>query len=141
MNPLIIRQRAAQATIDRFQGKPLQLGKNDCARMAIFCLKKLGLKVSLLSFGPYKTEMGAAKVLKDLGFANLTEAVDGLGLPRIAPAMCLPGDIMALPADQDGNVALAVAVGNGRVLAFWEGAGGVCAVVQPLQYSHAWRAI
>lgn len=141
MNPLILRQQAAQATIDRFQGKPLELGKNDCARMTIFCLKKLGLKVSLLKFGPYKTEMGAAKVLKDLGFGNLPEAVDALGLPRIAPAMCLPGDIMALPADHDGNVALAVAVGNGRALAFWEGAGGVCSIVQPLQYSHAWRAI
>lgn len=138
MNPLIRRQQAAQATIDRFQGKPLELGKNDCARMATFCLKKLGVKVSLLKLGPYKTEIGAAKVLRDLGFANLTEAVDALGLPRIAPAMALPGDILALRA-ADG-VALTVAVGNGRVLGFWE-AAGVCTVFQPIEFETAWRSI
>ena len=96
MNPLMLRQQAAQATIDRFQGRPLALGKDDCVRMTVFCLKKLGVKFSLLKIGPYKTEIGAAKVLKDLGFAGITEAVDALGLPRIAPAMCLPGDSMAL---------------------------------------------
>jgi hypothetical protein len=74
MNPLILRQAAAQATIDRFQGKPLTLGKDDCVRMTVFCLKRLGVKFSLLKIGPYRTEIGAAKVLKDLGFANITEA-------------------------------------------------------------------
>ena len=140
MNPLVLRQQAAQATVDRFQGKPLQLGKNDCARMAVFCLRQLGVKFSLLKIGPYKTEIGAAKVLKDLGFASITEAVDALGLPRIAPAMCLPGDIMTLKAAGSDDVALAVAVGNGRALGFWEGAG-VCAVFQPVEYDTAWRSI
>jgi hypothetical protein len=140
MNPLILRQQAAQATIDRFQGRPLALGKDDCVRMTVFCLKKLGVKFSLLKIGPYKTEIGAAKVLKDLGFAGITEAVDALGLPRIAPAMCLPGDIMALKAAGSDDVALAVAVGNGRALAFWE-AAGVCVVIQPLEYETAWRSI
>lgn len=140
MNPLILRQSAAQATIDRFQGLPLQLGKDDCVRMTIFCLKKLGVKVSLLKIGPYKTEIGAARVLKALGFDSITEAVDALGLPRIAPAMCLPGDIMTLKAAGSHDVALAVAVGNGRVLGFWE-AAGVCTVFQPLEYDTAWRSI
>jgi hypothetical protein len=140
MSALILRQQAAQATIDRFQGKPLQLGKNDCARMAVFCLRQLGVKFSLLKIGPYKTEIGAAKVLRDLGFASITEAVDALGLPRIAPAMCLPGDIMTLKAVGSDDVALAVAVGNGRVLGFWETAG-VCAVFQPVEYGTAWRSI
>lgn len=140
MNPLILRQAAAQATIDRFQGLPLQLGKDDCVRMTIFCLKKLGVKVSLLKISPYKTEIGAARVLKALGFDSITEAVDALGLPRIAPAMCLPGDIMTLKAAGSHDVALAVAVGNGRVLGFWE-AAGVCTVFQPLEYGTAWRSI
>ena len=140
MNPLVRRQLAAQMTIDRFQGKPLQLGKNDCARMAVFCLKKLGVKFSLLKIGAYKTEIGAAKVLRDLGFASITDAVDALGLPRIAPAMCLPGDILTLKAAGSHDVALVVAVGNGRVLGFWE-AAGVCTVFQPLEYDTAWRSI
>jgi len=137
---MVRRQRAAQATIDRFSGKALAYGKDDCARMAVFCLKKLGVKVSLLKAGTYKSELGAARVLKGLGFDSLSDAVDGLGLPRIAPAACLPGDIMALPTD-DGQIGLAVAVGNGRVLAFWAGAGGLCTVIQPLKFAHAWRAI
>ncbi len=141
MNPMIRRQQAAQATVDRFLGKPLSYGKDDCARMAVFCLKQMGVKVSLLKAGSYSSPRGAARVLKSLGHDSLSSAVDAIGLPRIAPAMCLAGDIMALPADDNGSVALAVAVGNGRALAFWGGADGTCAIIQPLEYSHAWRAI
>lgn len=140
MNPMIRRQQAAQATIDRFQGRPLAYGRDDCVRMTVFCLRKLGVKVSLLKAGAYRSEIGAARALKRTGFASLSEAVDAQGLPRIAPAMALPGDIVALPAP-DGQVGLAVAVGNGRVLAFWEGAGGICTVVQPLEFACAWRTL
>jgi len=141
MNPMLRRQQAAQATIDRFSGKPLALGKDDCARMTVFCLKKLGVKVSLLKAGSYRSEMGAARVLKKLGHDSMSDAIDSLGLPRIAPAMCLPGDIMALPTEDGSDFGLAVAVGNGRVLAFWGGAGGVCTVIQPVKFGHAWRSI
>lgn len=140
MNPMIRRQQAAQATIDRFQGKPLVLGRDDCARMTVFCLKKLGVKVSLLKAGSYKSEMGARRVLKKLGHDSLSDAIDSLGLPRIAPAMCLPGDIMSLKAAGSHADALVVAVGNGRVLGFWE-AAGICTVFQPVEYGLAWRSI
>lgn len=140
MNPMIRRQLAAQATIDRFQGKPLVLGRDDCARMTVFCLKKLGVKVSLLKAGSYRSETGAARVLKKLGHDSLSDAIDSLGLPRIAPAMCLPGDILSLKAAGSHSVALVVAVGNGRVLGFWE-AAGVCTVFQPVEYDLAWRSI
>jgi hypothetical protein len=141
MNPLIHRQQAAQATVDRFSGKPLAYGRDDCVRMSAFCLKQLGVKASLLKAGTYKSELGAARALKRAGYDTLSDAVDALGLPRIAPAMCLPGDLMALPSDDPARIGLAVALGNGRVLAFWEGAGSVCTVVQPLIYAHAWRSI
>lgn len=141
MNPMIRRQQAAQATIDRFLGKPLAYGKDDCARMAVFCLRQLGVKVSLLKAGSYSSHLGSVRVLKKLGFDSLSEAVDALGLPRIAPASALAGDLLALPSPRPDEFGLAVAVGNGRVLAFWEGAGGVCTVIQPLQYAHAWRVI
>lgn len=141
MTSLIRRVAAAQATVDRFSGKPLAYGKDDCVRMSAFCLRKLGVKASLLKAGTYKSELGAARVLKKMGHATLSDAVDALGLPRIAPAMCLPGDLMALPSDDPDRFSLSVAVGNGRVLAFWSGAGGVCTVVQPLIYAHAWRSV
>lgn len=141
MTSLILRVEAAQATVDRFSGKPLVYGQDDCARMAAFCLRQLGVSAPLLKGGAYKTELGAARALKRAGYATLSDAVDALGLPRIAPASCLPGDLMALPSDDPDRIGLAVALGNGRVLAFWEGAGGLCTVVQPLIYAHAWRSI
>lgn len=134
---MIKRQQAAQATIDRFSGKPLDYGKDDCARMGAFCLKHLGVKVSLLKAGSYSSELGAARVLKKLGHASLSDAIDSLGLPRIAPAMCLPGDIMALPAERFGG-ALMVAVGNGRVFGYFDGR---FQVGQPLLFEAAWRSI
>ena len=79
MNPMIRRQQAAQATVDRFLGKPLSYGKDDCARMAVFCLKQLGVKVSLLKAGTYSSPRGAARVLKSLGHDSLSSAVDAIG--------------------------------------------------------------
>ncbi|SFS42172.1 DUF6950 family protein [Brevundimonas viscosa] len=140
MSPMIRRVEAVQATIDRFRDKPLKLGTDDCVRMAAFALRKQGVRASLLKAGSYSSEAGARRVMKRLGYETLAEAVDALGLPRIAPAMALPGDILTLPAADGSDLALAVAVGNGRVLGFWE-AAGVCTVFQPLRYDAAWRSI
>lgn len=136
-HPLVRRQIAAQMTIDRFQGKPLVYGMDDCARMTAFCLRKLGVKVSLLKAGPYKTELGAARVLKKMGHDSLSDAIDALGLPRIAPAMCLTGDVLALPTE-NGGVALYVSVGNGRAFGLIDGG---FAVGQPSHFVTAWRSI
>ena len=134
---LIRRQQATQATVDHFQGKPLAYGKDDCARMVAFCLKRLGLKVSLLKAGSYSSELGAAKALKRLGYGSLVEAVDAHGLPRIAPAKAVLGDILALPAERFGG-ALMIAVGNGRAFGYFDGR---FQVGQPLLFEAAWRTI
>lgn len=137
MHPMIRRQLAVQATIERFAGKPLAYGKDDCARMVAFCLKRQGLKTSLLAGGRYSSALGAAKALKRLGHANLPAAVDALGLPRIAPAMTINGDLLALPAETFGG-ALMIAVGNGRAFGYFD---GQFQVGQPLIYQTAWRSI
>jgi hypothetical protein len=139
-NPMIRRIEAVEATIARFQGKPLKYGRDDCVRMSAFVLRKLGVKTPLLKAGTYSSEISARRAMKKMGFATLPEAVDAVGLPQIAPALALPGDILALKADHGDDVALAVAVGNGRALGFWEGAG-VCTVFQPLAFETAWRSI
>ena len=94
--------------------------------------------MSLLKAGSYSSARGAARALVRLGVKDLCEAMDLLGLPRIAPAMALPGDIIALAGPE--GPALTVAVGNGRVLGFYE-AAGVCTVLQPHEYLTAWSAI
>lgn len=139
-NPMVRRVDAVQATIDRFRDKPLKLGTDDCVRMAAFALRKQGVKASLLKAGSYSSETGARRAMKRLGYETLADALDALGLPRIAPAACLPGDILSLRAADGDDLALAVAVGNGRALGFWE-AAGVCTVFQPLAYHAAWRSI
>ena len=136
-SPMPRRVAAVEATLARFQGRPLTYGRDDCTRMAAFCLRRLGVRAPLLKAGSYSSALGAAKAMKRLGFDTLDQAVDALGLPRIAPAMCLPGDLLALPAEQLG-VALMIAVGNGRAFGYFDGR---FQVGQPLIYDAAWRSI
>lgn len=137
MHPMIRRQRAAQACIDRFAGKAYQPGRHDCVKLAAHALRAMGHKVRPLKGVTWSSETGALKALRRTGFANLSDAVDAQGLPRIAPAMLLPGDLVGMPSDGEGfDVALMVAVGNGRIIGF---SGGVGAVFQPLSIVCAWR--
>lgn len=141
-NPMIRRVAAAQACIDRFSGKPYALGQRDCIKLTGHALHKLGKRVSLTKGLRYSSEAGGVKAMRKLGFGSLLEAVDAaLGAEaRIAPAMALPGDIVALPTEGDSpfGCALTVAVGNGRVVGFKDGFG---LVIQPLEYVAAWRVI
>jgi len=136
-SPMLKRQTAAQATLDRFQGKPLKYGKDDCVRMAAFCLRKLGVKTPLIKAGSYTSEIGAARALRKMGYEDVKAAVDAVGLPRIAPAMALAGDILALPSERFGG-ALFIALGNGRVLGYFD---GQFQVGEPLIFDAAWRSI
>ena len=140
---LTLRRDAAQATIDAFLGKPFQWGKYDCARLGAFALKQLGYKPNLSRGGYYRNALGAQRALTRLGFADLAEALDDLGLPRITPAAALPGDIVGIRhPDQDG-VGLAVETRHQRLLMFY--ADGVCRI-GPIAYGvegaeyYAWRA-
>lgn len=137
--PLERRAAATHATMARFKDQPFQWGKNDCARLVAFHLRKLGLPVRLAKAGTYKSALGARRALTRLGHATLLEAVDSYGMPRIAPAMAVIGDVVALPgADELG--ALGVAVGNGRVLAYHEDAPGAV-ILQPAGFVAAWRVL
>lgn len=133
------RVAAAQACVDRFNGKAYDPGANrDCIKLASHALHKMGRRVGLTKGLRYHSEAGGVRAMRKLGFESLMQAVDAVGLERIPPAAALPADIIAIPTE-DGSpfgCALAVAVGNGRALAFVE---GVARVVQPLQYLTAWR--
>lgn len=138
MHPMLRRQQAVEATVQRFVGKPYAPGVHDCARLAAFTLRQMGHKVTLLKGARYRTERGALKAMRRLGFANLMEAVDATNLVRIAPAAALPGDVVAIPTDSEAfGCALFVAVGNGRVIGFSE---GLCSVHDAHAYVSAWRS-
>lgn len=119
MKPLVRRQEAVAATMERFRGKNFVWGSVDCAKMVAFHLKQLGIKVRLSKAGQYKTALGARAALKRLGFDSLSAAMDGHGFERIAPAFALIGDIVSFACDHEIG-ALGIAVGNGNMLAFHE---------------------
>lgn len=135
MLPMIARRDAAQAAVDRFDGRPFAWGKNDCVRLSAFVLRQLGHKPNLARAGSYSSLLGAKRALARTGFATLDAALDALGLPRIPPAAAVVGDIVGLPGLDDWT-ALTIAVGNGRVLGFMEGRGGI---MQPNAPLTAWR--
>lgn len=128
--------RAAQACIDRFSGKAYEPGKRDCAVLASHLLHQAGIGVPPLKGCSYKTEAGAFRAMRRAGFKTILEAVDSLGLERIAPAAARTGDLVGMPSDCAFGCSLTVAVGNGRLLGFQD---GTCCVVQPHAFTTAWR--
>lgn len=131
------RRDAAQATRDRFFGKPLRYSIDDCIRMGAYHVRKLGHRVRLPASGSYRTATGALRKMKALGYDDLAAAVDAHGFARIAPAAAAVGDLVMMPGDA-GLHSLAVCMGNGRVLGWHEDAAGA-AILQPVEFVAAWR--
>ena len=122
--PIVIRGEAAQACIDRFNGKPMKWGRVDCGRIVSHNLRHLGIATSLIKGLAYSTEHGALRAMRSLGVNGLGEAMDQFGdrVFRIPPAMATAGDVIGLACEGDvWDMALTVAVGNKRVLGIWEG--------------------
>lgn len=138
MSPLEKRAKAAQQTLDRFRGLPFALGKNDCARMCLFHLRKLGAKVKGPPAGSYKTAAQAKKELGKLGYKTLGALLDA-HFERIPPAAAVVGDLLEMPG-AEGLSGLAIALGNGRVVAYHEDCEGA-EVLEPLMISGAWRTL
>lgn len=135
-HPLIIRRDAAQATLDAFADQPFEWGKYDCGKMLAAHLKAMGHSVRVAPAGTYKTAIGAKGALRRMGFASLIDALDAR-FPRISPAAAIVGDVIAMPSEGPLD-AIAIAVGNGRALAYHESVAGAV-VVQPLTMLAAWR--
>ncbi|MDQ5915939.1 MAG: hypothetical protein QG584_1832 [Pseudomonadota bacterium] len=119
MNALVRRQKAVQATMERFRDRAFAWGSVDCAKMVAFHLKQMGHKVRLSKAGQYKTALGATAALKRLGYETLPDAMDGHGFTRIAPAFALIGDVVSFASDHPIG-ALGIVVGNGNMMAFHE---------------------
>lgn len=114
---LVRRQKAVQATMERFRGKAFAFGSVDCGKVIAFHLKQLGYKIRLSAAGQYKTLKGAQSALRRLGFETLPDAMDGHGFARIAPAAALMGDIVSYPTDHPIG-ALGIMTNGGNILCF-----------------------
>lgn len=137
IDPFIRRTQAAQKTLDVWSTRKMKLGTSDCVRMIASHLRLLGYKVKLPPSGSYASYAGALKALRAADYASVEDALDAMGLQRIAPAAAGVGDIVMLPADHPLG-SFTVALGNGRVVGFHEEAV-TATTLQPLQYLAAWR--
>lgn len=141
MTPGEKRSKAAQACIDRFAGRDFSMAeRRDCARLGAHLLHHLGVAVPPMKGARYANPAGALKALRKVGFKDLVEAVDSLGLQRIAPARAITGDLVALETSEDDpfGCVLTVAVGNGRVFGFID---GKAQALQPHKFVAAWRTV
>jgi hypothetical protein len=135
---LIRRRDAAQATLDAWSDRPMRLGRADCVRMAASHLRLLGYQVRLPAEGSYASVRTALRKLQERGYGSLAEALDGVGLERVAPAATIMGDVILMPAEHELG-ALVVCMGNGRVAGWHDDHAGGVVVMQPLMMTAAWR--
>lgn len=139
MTPLERRHKAIEATLAKYRDRPFAWGSVDCAKVAAFHLRKLGWKLALSKAGSYSSAMGAAKALKRLGYDTLADLATGVGLPEIAPARMLLGDIAEIEGNSEiGTVALYA--GNGNLFAFHEDHPGLVTFA-PNTILRAWSVI
>lgn len=138
---LFKRQAATQSCMDRFGFKVVEPGVRDCGKLAAHAMHKQGRSAKLLNGSRHKTWGAAIRYIRKSGFADLVELMDA-ALPdaRIPPAAALPGDIIAMPTDDESGFgcSLAVALDNGRVL----GLNALSNLIEPMQptaYICAWR--
>ncbi|RZJ47417.1 MAG: hypothetical protein EON87_00860 [Brevundimonas sp.] len=145
MDDRLRRAAAAEACFRRFHGKTLEIGKNDCVKLATHALIKMGHGSGPVKGLRYTNLAQGVRALRKSGLGTVMEGLDALGLPRIAPAMALQGDILALEANPEADnpfgPAMAVAMPGGKFLAFIDRPDGssICATAIATRYLAAWR--
>jgi hypothetical protein len=102
-------------------------------KLATHALIKMGHGSGPMKGLVYASEAQGYRLMRKAGFKSLVEALDARGLPRIAPAMAMQGDLIAMDAGEENpfGVALTVAMADQVVLGFSE---GVCATWRPLSF-------
>ena len=139
MTPLERRHAAIEATMARYRDRPFCWGKVDCAKVAAFHLKKLGHKILISRAGSYSSPLGAARALKRLGYANLAEMAEGIGLTSIPYSRMLLGDIAEIEGDSPVG-AIGLYAGNGNLFCFHEDHPGLVTMT-PNQILRAWSVL
>lgn len=118
-SPLVRRQYATQATLDRFRGKAFSWsGGKTCLHLMHAHLQHCGVKVPRLP--SVRSPLGAKKALARRGCANMAEVIDSLGIERLpAPAMLTVGDL-AYRSSADGMGGVLICVGANQLLGWTE---------------------
>lgn len=136
MSDLLRRQRAIDKTLAKYGGQPFEWGKADCIAMARSHLVAMGVK-RLPKLPKYRTAIEARAALKAAGHDSVMSLLDSI-LPRITPAMALPGDLVVAEGDEGlGSISLVL----GQKTAGWHEQEPVFTRrIIPLSIEGCWRA-
>src|SRR3546814_16966902 len=96
MSAMQRRVAAAQATRDRFYGKPFKFGRTDCGQMIKWPLRKIGCPLKIATqAGTYHSLLGAKKALAQPGYTDLialmAENFEQIGRPTWRAGVCKNG--------------------------------------------------
>lgn len=137
MSEMLKRREVAQETLAHFAAKPFSWKDGaTCVHLVRKQLVGMGHRPPPVRI--FRSALSAKKALQAKGWANLAEMMDSL-LPAIPPARAIVGDIVEMPSDDETLGALAVVVGNGRIMGYL-GEGDMLTVMQPAVVPMgAWR--
>lgn len=118
-HPVIFRGQVCQFLIDKYFRKPFDWADSSCAHLIADCLVSMGHDNPLSKVPAYHDLRSAKKAMKRSGITNFTKYMDDR-FERVAPAAALPGDVVGFPTEhpETFDIALGVALGQGRALAF-----------------------
>lgn len=134
MNDMLRRQKATQATLERFRDKPFSWVKaNTCVHLARFHMRQMGHKPPAVP--QIRSALGARRQLDLRGWADVGDMMDSM-FPRIPSANLALGDL-AMMKSGDGFGAIVLSLG-GKVLGWHEDFDGMT-VLEPLEFAGAWR--
>lgn len=138
MSEMLKRRAVTQATMDHFANKPFDwVDGATCVHLVRKQIVGLGHKPPPMR--AFRSALSAKKALAAKGWASVSEMMDSL-LERIPPARVILGDVVEMPSDDETFGALAIVVGNGRVMGYL-GDNDMLTIAQPVTVPlAAWRA-
>ena len=108
------RQKAVEATLARFKGKPFSWSGANCIRFARYHAVQMGHQLPPVP--QFRTALGAKRALAKRGYGSVGKMLDRYFTRHRAPAFAMLGDLVALPADPElGLEAVCIADGQGNV--------------------------
>ena len=116
MTDLLKRRDTTQATLDHFASKPFDWRSGaTCVHLVRKQLVGMGHKPPPVK--AFRSALTAKRALHSKGWATLAQMMDDLVQP-IPASRAILGDIVEMPSDDDTFGALAIVMGNGRIMGY-----------------------
>lgn len=116
MSDLLKRRDTTQATLDHFASKAFDWRTGaTCVHLVRKQMVGMGHKPPPMK--AFRSALTAKRALQSKGWVSLAEMMDSL-LDAIPPSRAILGDIVEMPSEDEIFGALAVVMGNGRIMGY-----------------------